>query len=561
MNPILDINFYSQNFLKILTKDSMLVGLNNNTYQRQLTDIVTKAEMAGKPVRIIVLKARQLGISTWGTAYLYHKTATAFYRKGVVIAHDRDSTNNLFNMTKRYYDFSPLDIRPMKRYSNEKALVFENADEKARDANPGLLSSIGLETAGRTTAGRSGTIHYLHCSEFAFWPDAGVTVSGLFQSVPLKPGTAIIIESTANGMGGKGEEFYNRWRAAEQGDSDFTPIFFPWFDNSEYEIKTDRDFSATREERDIQKRHPQITDNKINWRRYKIRNELGSALLDPVTQFKQEYPSSPEEAFIASGRTVFEISRIMDDLACLTTEVIEGEFNGNGEFCQEEHGRYKLYEKVKDKKVYAIGGDVAEGLESGDASAMFGIDKDYNQTFSFYGRLDPDLFGTEMCRVGKYYKDALLAPEKNNHGHATVAKIKENDYPNIYLRMVKEERAEKITPKLGWLTNKKTKMAMLDDFVELYRDGILKIKDPELLKEMITLVVEPDGNVILNSKDRVVAACIAIQAIRQQVAGNFKAHYPAKQDEDIIFGETAVKPLAQRIKYYNKRRDTESSFT
>jgi len=248
-----DLNFYSQHFLKILTKNSQLVSLKHNTYQGRLNRIVS--ENHDKPIRLIVLKARQLGISTWGTGYVYHQAATNFYKKGVVIAHTIESTNNLFNMVKRYYDFSPKIIRPMKRYSNEKALVFENPNEKERDANPGLLSSIGLETAGRSTAGRSGTIHLLHCSEFAYWPDAGTTVSGLFQSVPFEPGTAIIIESTANGMSGKGEEFYKRWQAAEQKESDFIPIFFPWYENPEYEINSDL-FEPNKEEIEIQKRIP-----------------------------------------------------------------------------------------------------------------------------------------------------------------------------------------------------------------------------------------------------------------------------------------------------------------
>jgi len=256
---------------------------------------------------------------------------------------------------------------------------------------------------------------------------------------------------------------------------------------------------------------------------------------------------------------VFNPEQIIEDLAALDKTPISGEFNGNGEFIQDKNGRYKLFESVVPKKKYAIGADVSEGLEGGDYSTMFGIDKEYNQIFSFLGHLDPDVFGNEMCKVGKHYNNALLAPERNNHGHATIAKIKSNEYPNIFLRIKKETRADEVTHKLGWETNRKTKMHMLDDFVELYRDGALKIKDKDLLKEMLTLIVESDGDVVLNGKDRTVAACIAIQAIKQQVSGDFKAHIPG-ETEETIFGEKSVMPLKDRIKHYEKRRKSETCF-
>jgi len=141
--------------------------------------------------------------------------------------------------------------------------------------------------------------------------------------------------------------------------------------------------------------------------------------------------------------------------------------------------------------------------------------------------LPPDLFGKYLCIAGKKYNRALLAPEINNHGHATLAKIRDLEYGNIYTRLKREERTENLTKKLGWQTNTKTKMKMLDDFVAAYRDKLIKINDIDLLKEMLTLTVEPDGNVNLNGKDRVVAMCISLQAIKQAQGEDFEAIQPA----------------------------------
>ena len=168
----LGLSGYSEKFLKILTKQGNLNPLVFNKYQLYMDRKIKDIELSGRPVRIIVLKARQIGISTFSAANVYFRTATKKYQKGVVIANDIDNTNNLFTMCKRYWSFSPEFIRPMKRRENSKALVFENPEDKSRKSSPGLLSSIHLESANKLTAGRSGTIHHLHCSEVAYWTNA-----------------------------------------------------------------------------------------------------------------------------------------------------------------------------------------------------------------------------------------------------------------------------------------------------------------------------------------------------------------------------------------------------
>lgn len=310
MNVFKDFETYSKRFLKIQTKDGELVPLRPNRYQVQLSEAILKSRKENKPVRIIVLKARQIGVSTFCAAAVYHRAATSFHKKSVVVADDEENTTNLFNMCKRYYQFSPEEIRPLKRYSNKKALSFENPDEKSRDEEPGLMSSITLQTSNKLTAGRSGTINYLHLSELAYWANAGTTLTGLIQSVPKNPDSMIFMESTANGIAGRGEEFYLRWKKAEEKGSGYTPLFFPWYDNPEYYELPGTDERLTDEEKYLQKTY-KLSLGQLAWRRAKIADDMGNALLKPEEQFCQEYPCSPEEAFIKSGRTVFDGAKIL----------------------------------------------------------------------------------------------------------------------------------------------------------------------------------------------------------------------------------------------------------
>jgi hypothetical protein len=529
MSPIHNISFYSNKFLKILTKSATLVPFKFNSFQEEFTRVIKEEEEAGRPVRIIILKCRQVGGSTWGVSYIFHKIATSFFKKAVVIAHDQDSTNNLFNMCKRFWDYLDPMVRPMKRYSNEKALVFENPDEATRDASPGLRSSISVENANNMTAGRGSTIHHLHCSEVAFWRKAGTVVTGLFQSVPYEKDTSIVIESTANGVSAEGEEFYDMCTKAMRGEGIFRFIFCKWTHNQEYEIEPPPGFTLTDHEKELVKLHPELNERKLAWRRYKIENEMGRTLMSPEDQFRQEYPLTPEEAFISSGRPVFNMEKINADIERVRAlpfrrwDLVGGP---GASLVESSRGNFRIYKNASSDKRYAIGADVAEGLETGDFSTMTVLDKNFEQVASYHGHVHPDLFGAEMIKMGVLYNEAILAPEVNNHGLTTLTHIMNKHYKHIYMRQVLDERTNDYTAKAGWQTNFKTKILMLDEFVAAYRENLIKINDIELLQEMATLSLNPDGSVDLNGKDRVVSMCIAIQAVKQlptQNLGTYEA--------------------------------------
>ena len=541
MTPEEKINnlaFCQENLFQILTKEGERVPFFVNIYQQKLNEIVLKNK--NKPLRLIILKCRQIGASTWASSFIYHRTTTNFYHRSMQIADNRDNTNGLFDMVKHFHEFTPEQLRPIKRYSNAKALIFENPDSLRRAKNPGLMSGIIVATAGRNTAGRSKTIQSLHCSEVAYWADAGKLITGLFQSVPYKKDTAIILESTANGIGGLGAEFHQRWVKAQNGDSGFIPVFFKWTDNPDYEIEPPFDFAITEQEKKMVILHPELTPRKLQFRRYKIANEMGSAVVEPEKQFMQEYPLTPEEAFISSGNTVYDIVRIQKDIQralAVTLLEIPDRFRKWG-------GKWQIFKTPEKDCVYAIGADVAEGLVQGDLSSFCVLSKEGEHIASWAGTIPPDRFGMLLVEVGLWYNRALIAAEQNNHGIAVNNKIRDLKYFNVYTRQVKEERSENYTQKIGWLTTAKSKYEALDEFTALWRDDIFQIKDVELLREMSTIYVGDDGGVNLNSKDRVVAAMIAHQGRKQAMGRALAATFPKKGKE---------KSFSEKIKKIKKK--------
>lgn len=539
-----DLGFYQSQYLQIVDKSGQIRPFAANHYQQQLNRLVDSRR--GQPLRVIILKCRQIGASTWGASYIYHRTATQFHKSGLIIADSDENSTGLFEKCKSYYAWSPDPIKPKKRYSNEKALVFDNPDANLSD---GLGSKISVATAGNLSAGRSKTIQYLHASEFAYWANAGQLATGLFQSVPIVANTGIIIESTANGVGGKGEEFYNRCMKALDGDTAFDFLFFDWKDNPEYRLPVPQDFRRTPEEENLARLHKKYTDAMFMFRRYKIHNELGTALVSPEDQWNQEYPDSPEVAFISSGRPVFSAEKIHVALSrARQTKVVKGRFDASS-FVEDGRGNLSIFKPPKQGEVYSIGADIAEGLEGGDYSTASVVNKDLEQVAVYHGHIDPDQFGAFLVRLGRYYNNALLAPEVNNHGHATLAAIKNLSYHWVYRREVKEELGQEVTDKVGWQTNTKTKMVMLDGLVAAFRDDSTVINDDQTLREMMTLSIEEDGDISLNSKDRVVAHAIALQAIKQVGTPNLKAYVPSRKIEKDVTKMT----LEQKLKYYKTR--------
>ena len=236
-------------------------------------------------VRAIILKGRQQGASTYVGGRFIHKTT---HNKGVrafILTHDGESTNALFEMTDRYYENLPKFVKPETSKANAKELQFAALD-----------SGYKIGTAGNKAVGRGQTLQYFHGSEVAFWMNASEHTKGIMQAVPDAPGTEVIWESTANGVG---NFFHEQWKLAEKGLSEFQAIFVPWFWQSEYRKELPEDFK-TKDDEDKLKSVYGIDNNQVFWRRMKVA-ELTTDGVDGSKAFKQEYPMNAAEAFQVSG--------------------------------------------------------------------------------------------------------------------------------------------------------------------------------------------------------------------------------------------------------------------
>lgn len=532
MIDILNPYIYIPSFLKIRTKSGNLEKFKPNRPQIKLLNAMEEKRKENKPVRVIILKARQMGFSTMTEADCYRFISTNSYKNGLIIAHEDPASQNIYNMFRTYYENTPEELTPMRKRMNSQELLFENptTDEIEKRRNPGLMSSIKVASARNVNAGRSQTIQYLHCSEVAFWADAKTLVTGLFQTVPNLPGTTIVLESTANGVGGF---FYETWKAAERGENDFIPLFFAWFEEPTYKMDFDSAeekelFKSTLDKEELWLiENFDITLEQLKWRRWCIKNNCYGNL----DKFHQEYPAYPDEAFIASGRPRFSTEALKEYLM-QCKEGIKCFFEGNN-LVEDKNGYIEIFKYPKEGEYYCIGADVAEGLVTGDYSAAYACDTDLNIVAKWHGHIDPDLFGEQLVKLAIYYNNAYLGVENNNHGLTTLKAVQRLEYYNIYHTKTYDKITDTISTKMGWSTNTKTKPLMIDKLAEFIREKYIGVKDKLFINEALTYVIDDKGGTNAQegcNDDTVIAVGIMLQV---WLEGKHESYVPTVPNEEV----------------------------
>lgn len=280
-----DFPYFAERCLKIRTKSRGLQPFILNRVQRRLHERIEDQLRRKGRVRKIILKARQPGVSTYIQGRFYWKLYKRSGARAFVLTHEQDATDNIFDMTQRFHDNCPAQIRPATKAANAKELDFAALD-----------SGYRVATAGTKTAGRSQTIQLFHWSEVAFCPNAEDHAAGSMQAVPEEDSTEILMESTAEGMGGF---FHLTWKEAEGGDSQFEGIFFPWFEHEEYVAPVPTGFTLSEEDQKYRQTYS-LTLEQMAWRADKLKAPGMTA-----TKFMQEYPSNATEAFQVSGGDTF----------------------------------------------------------------------------------------------------------------------------------------------------------------------------------------------------------------------------------------------------------------
>ena len=275
-----NLEVFSAHCLKIADKSGALKPFMWNEAQRRAHALLEKQLAETGKVRAIILKARQMGISTYIAARLYHKVTTNFGKRALIVGHEQRSTDSLYGMVKRFSEYNPL--APSLGYTNAKELIFDRLDG----------GGYKTATAGTQDVGRGSTSQYAHLSEFGFWGDGARQLAGLGNTVADIPGTEMIIESTANGLG---NTFHKLWQDAEAGRNEWIAIFLPWHIQPEYRAPVKDDFTLSSEDIKYQEAYG-LDMEQMQWRANKI-STYGKGF---EWLFSQEFPSTAAEAFQTS---------------------------------------------------------------------------------------------------------------------------------------------------------------------------------------------------------------------------------------------------------------------
>lgn len=507
-------NDYAENYLKIRDDDGKVLFFKLNSIQQKVYRIIQGLQAQNEPVRLVVLKARQQGISTFVEGLIFHDSATRLNRRSLIVSHEPDSTDHLFDMCKNFYDNLPEWLTPTIHRSNRKNLVFEQFDAKTKRVIGGLSSRIDVITASKKEP-RSKTLSNFHGSEVAFWERPERFMTGAMQMIPDKPDTTIILESTANGIGGY---FYDIFWDAWNKKNNFTAIFLPWHEFAEYSRPLESaDFTLTEDEKKLKLKY-NLTDEQVNWRRFTIRNKCRN----DMNVFHQEYPMTPEEAFISSGSPKFNVENLRIMYNHRKPPQWIGDINGKREpqLLQNSQGRLKIYHYPNPRHKYAIGGDTAKGTINSDYSCLQVYDAiigDFVATW--HGKVDPTNFEEIAASLGYYYRGndvaALIAIEVNKDGITTNKQLYYNKYPRLYRRRNLLKRTEDQDEVIGFHTNETSRPLILNLLGEFINNGQGEMNDETTLKECMTFVITESGKPEAQEgchDDTVISAAIALHA-------------------------------------------------
>ena len=517
--------------LMIRDKNRKLLTFEPNAVQKKYLDELCPQWRTGKfqlrNCREIILKARQFGFSTLIAALFFLDTINTPNTVTVVVAHDNETTERLFEMVKRFYDSLPPHKRPPVSSDTKRQMKF---------AHNGSVYYVA--TAGSKGAGRSLTINNLHGSEVAFWPNGDELASGLLQAVA--EGGNVFLESTANGVG---NFYHDQYTQANYEETAYQARFFPWFAHDEYQ--TDPAFAPAaptegaecERERNLVESHG-LGDRQLAWRRKK-RSEPGMN-----TRFVQEYPSSDTEAFVASGNPYFDPDIVSDLSAliaggvfpCIELDLTEYPklLAASRRTLSDARGAYQggrgrvrqleIYEAPDMECTYAVSADPSEGLTDKGKHDYCACDvinlRTGAQVAHLHGRWEPSEFAKLLDELGRLFFDALVMVERNNHGHAVLATlINVVKYPNLYYHEEYDQGRAKRHKKPGWPTHVGTKSQALDTLEEYFLTGVFQVRSAITVREMSTYVRLPGKKSAAEGAshdDAVSSAAIAVMAMTRR---------------------------------------------
>lgn len=486
--------------------------------QRELCAEVERQYNAGKPVRIVVLKARQLGISTVAEAIIFNWMFIWPGAQGLVIAHEAEAAQGLFEKTAFYWESWPFRNEYTVRHATQKRLMWDET-----------RSGLRIASAKNVEAPRGRTLHAVHLSEAAFYDEPELLMVALNQTVPQKHGTFVCVESTANGTGGF---FYEFWNDAVDGAIDYVPLFFPWFRHPEYQATTSLCTRLELTAEELRLVDLGASYENIQWRR----NALPTAFRHDEEYFKQEMPATAEEAFIVSGTPVFPLEALKE---CYQPEdgfrgmLID---EGRPRFEPDPRGPLTVYKAPAPDApadLYFVAGDPSQ-TTYGDPACIQVINRaTLEQVAVWHGHINPVAFAGQMIMLGYWYGGAMLCPEVGGGGQATIAAMIERDYPRIWQHRWADKSQGKLSQSMGWESSWKRKDWAIGQTIHLLGERAVTIHDEKTYSQMRGFVTHDggyQGNVDKRLHDDAVMA-LTIAYVASRTEGPYRGNWDRVHNE------------------------------
>ena len=480
----------------VVDKNQKTMPFFLNDVQHEFMDTLNQAKEdfeAGliTDISLLVLKGRQQGFTTVVTAYQLACSILNRNFQGYTLADKSDNSEAIFqNKAKFPYSQLPECMKPTEKFNNRKQLLFEK-----------INSSWAVDTATKDV-GRSRTVNFFHGSECAFWQNGIAPVQGALGEAFTK-NCIKIYESTANGY----NDYQKMWDSGSH-----INCFYEWWKTKEYRISfIDQDardafLHAIYTKKDwIWERLRWLKDEKgldaeqLYWYWNKYDKYLDKDLI------KQEYPCTPHEAFLLSGKNVFDTAIILDRLATLQKPIKTGyfvyDYDGltisNIKWMNDRDGYIRIYQLPNSPEVteYCIGGDTA-GSDSGDDFFTGHVldARTGNQVAVLKHQFDSDQYAKQMYCLGKYYKDALIGIEANFDSFP-IMELQRLGYPKQYTRTAQDTYTGKTEKRYGFKTTQLTRPTIISKLIEIVREHCETINDKATLEELLTIIRNEKGRI------------------------------------------------------------------
>ena len=509
-----DFRWWSGNFQIIADKNAPVPHLFYwNTIQQRLNHIVETNRNIFGGGRYIIVKARQMGISTWVTNRSAWNACRKPHYRAMHFAHETDASELMLLMVKMSYNALPVTVdlpggesvlvKPYERTSRRNEL------ELGFDRDGILTSRILIKTAGGAKgAGRAFANNLVHFSELndhdAY--DNGEVVGGALNT--LARSAEVFAEGTPNGAYGIQYEMY---QDAKSGESDWIPVFLPWFWMEEYVIpllegeviEPDNELEYKLMQGDGTHEGFKVSPAQIKWMRWKMKSDCPKTVeMSPLQWFMQEYPHNDIDCFLMSGNAYF-VSSYISKMAEFANKYEKAHkirrYSLLGDkWTEDTYGPLRLIEEPIAGATYVIGGDAAKGTATGDydtATIIKRVVDGPDVVVGYWRTREPDKgqHALALAQMGFWHNTALIAVENNpmGHGNSVNSHLAAMNYPRIYIQTAGDEAKYRgrMAPEYGFTTSHKSKGIYLGDMQSSLRHYYKNPKHPDGLEIPFSVIV------------------------------------------------------------------------